>query len=414
MLVNALDEYADAPLLVLGTEGTVTRGEVRDRALRIVARHGVAFSGRSLGIRGRPTYDNVAWLAASLQLGARAVVLPAEGAVDASTLELAGIVGEGLTEPSTRADVPDPGLVLFTSGTTGTPKAVRYDWADLVAGVHRGPSVQGARWLLTYPMSSFAGLQVLLHAILGRGAICVPAPGDPHRQLLAAAAAGVTHVSGTPTFFRLALTMGRLGPGWSPRQITLGGEPVDQRILDMLAARFPRARLTHIYASTELGPCFSVHDGRAGFPMSFLEREDLPVWLTVRDDELFVRSGAAFVATGDGVRVEGDRVFFTGRRGARLSVDGSKVDPAYVEHVLLSVPGVAAVRVSGEPSTLVGQLVKAEVVPAPGTEAHALRAAVIAHGRAHLDRTQRPRVVRIVDHLEQTPSGKIARPLEPA
>ena len=79
-------------------------------------------------------------------------------------------------------------------------------------------------------------------------------------------------------------------------QITLGGEAVDQDLLDRLHAAFPHARLTHIYASTEMGVCFSVRDGKAGFPADYLSDRSLPCQLRIASDgELEIRSKRAMV-----------------------------------------------------------------------------------------------------------------------
>lgn len=412
----------DGPLLVSPTHATTSRAEVEARAHELARIHEPTLRGRVLGLRGRATPESLAWLIATTVMGTGAALLPLDGSADAA-LELWGIAGERAGPERPSEDPADAHLVLFTSGTTGQPKAARHDWARLVAAVHRGPSTQGARWLLGYPMSAFAGMQVTLHALLGGGTLCVPTHVPAPDQLAWASEVGVTHLSATPTFFRIALAMGPpLHERWSPEQITLGGEAVDQGILDQLRARFPMARITHIYASTELGPCFSVHDGQAGFPTAFLERETRGVWMTVRDGELHVRSRHAMqgyvgqslaedalVPTGDLVRIDGDRVRFLGRKGERLSVGGAKVDPAEVEQVVLEVTGVAAARVSGVPSPLVGQLVKVEVVAAPTTDHTTVREAVQAHCRARLDRHKWPRIVRFVDELAQTRTGKIAR-----
>ena len=116
-------------------------------------------------------------------------------------------------------------------------------------------------------------------------------------------------------------------------QVSLGGEPVDQAVLDQLTELFPNARVSWIYASSELGASIVVHDGRAGFPVEWLERDapDRPR-LAVEDGELVIASphhgegleGA--VRTGDAVVIEDGRVLITGRTSAdEINVGGSKV-----------------------------------------------------------------------------------------
>src|SRR5690606_190223 len=116
----------------------------------------------------------------------------------------------------------------------------------------------------------FAGVQVMLTAVQTRGAVVVPAERTPPAFLEAASTARVTSISGTPTFWRSLLVVARPGE-LVLRQVTLGGEAVDQTILDRLKRVFPDARITHTYASTEAGLVYAVHDGVAGFPSAWLD-----------------------------------------------------------------------------------------------------------------------------------------------
>jgi acyl-coenzyme A synthetase/AMP-(fatty) acid ligase len=317
-------------------------------------------------------------------------------------------------------------VVLFTSGTTGLPKAALHTWESLAGRVRRRPELEGSCWMLTYHPAAFAGVQVFLHALLNTSARLILGEGSPAAMAAVASRASVTHVSATPTFFRLLLAtsspadLGTL----SPRQITLGGEVVDQAVLDALRKRFPAAQITHIYASTEMGACFAVHDGRVGFPASYLDNKALGVVLGIVDGELCIRSprsmqgyldgstvqpAAEVFVTGDLVEQCGDRILFRGRRGERLSVGGSKVDPREVEDAVLEVHGVVSVRVSGMPSSVAGQLVRAEVVLETGADPAAMRAAILGHCRARLRSFKVPRQLEFVEYLDQTASGKLAR-----
>ena len=132
-----------------------------------------------------------------------------------------------------------------------------------------------------------------------------------------AAAHGVDAVSGTPTFWRRTLHRDPEALARVPlRQITLGGEPVDQAVLDQLRELFPAARISWIYASSEVGASIVVHDGRAGFPVGWLDRvtPGRPT-LSVRDDELVITSPHHGVGLDGPVRT-GDRVADRRRPGA--------------------------------------------------------------------------------------------------
>ncbi|NCB05377.1 MAG: hypothetical protein EOM69_07625, partial [Clostridia bacterium] len=160
---------------------------------------------------------------------------------------------------------------LATSGTTGTPKLLAHTLTSLSRTVRGDQSEKtDTRWGLFYDYTRFAGLQVVLQALISGATLIAPALDASLTDKLAMLARqGCTHLSATPTMWRTIV----MNPGAKDlplRQITLGGEIADDRILNTLQTIYPTARVTHIYASTEAGVGFSVKDGRGGFPASYL------------------------------------------------------------------------------------------------------------------------------------------------
>lgn len=314
---------------------------------------------------------------------------------------------------------PEPGfaVLLETSGTTGAPKLIRHDFQRL-RGRLRGSADPDARWLLAYEPAAFAGLQVILTA-LAAGATLVSAPGAGVAELARLALRhGVTHISATPSFWR-AFLLALDGEAPTLAAVTLGGEAADQPLLDRLAERFPDAKRRHIYASTEAGALFAVGDGQAGFPAAWLDDGIDGVGLRLRDGVLEVNSPRAmlgheigheggWLSTGDVVEVRGDRVLFAGRLDGRVNVGGVKVSPEAVEQVLLDVPGVQEALVQAAANPVTGHILTALVVPAPGMEEAALRAAIRA-AVADLPPAARPRLVTMTDRIALGAAGKKTR-----
>jgi len=321
----------------------------------------------------------------------------------------------------------DAGFALFleTSGTTGTPKRVRHRLDRLLGRIPANPAPD-AVWLLSYDPCGFAGLQVILTALRGGGTL-VAAPGADLGTLADLAVRhGVTHASGTPSFWRGLLLTGAAPP---LRAITLGGEAADQPLLDALTRRFPGARLRHIYASTEAGALFAVSDGREGFPARWLDTGVDGVDLRIRDGVLDVRSprsghvlsasgGEAdpirrnadtdgWLSTGDLVEIRDGRVLFRGRNDLVVNVAGTKVIPEEVERHLLAVPGVQDAAVTAIDSPITGKLLLA-MVAAPEMEETAIRA-LLREALSHLPAAARPRRIQLVDRIDLLPSGKKRR-----
>ena len=327
-----------------------------------------------------------------------------------------GVTGAG-AEPAHRVH-------MMTSGTTGRPKVAIHSLESLLSRVR--PTAQVAanrdgRWLLSYQPTGFAGMQVTLTAVLSNGLLVVPETRTPAGFYAAAREHGVTQISATATFWRALLMVAEPG-SLSLRQITLGGEPIDQATLDRLRAAFPDARLTHIYASTEAGVVFAVHDGRAGFPAEWLETPPQNVGLRIRDGRLQIKTPNAmrayatetaqpltddgWLATADECEIDGDRVFILGRKDSTINVAGSKVYPLAVETFLLGLDGVVEAKVFGVPNPVTGAIVGAKVVLAPGLDPKETKKVILKACRAGLPAYQVPRAFEIVDAIEVHASGK--------
>ncbi len=303
------------------------------------------------------------------------LLITSAGRVDGALREELLADGFGLSAVGTSGPVapgrePEPDrLWIMTSGSTGRPKRIGHTLDSL--STVRGPQPPRV-WLCPYSPGTYAWWQLVTLSLgrPGQDLVMVDPRGLADWPLVAAER-GVDAVSGTPTFWRQSLHRhGALLARLDLRQVTLGGEPVDQSILDRLREAFPAARISWIYASSEVGAAIVVHDGRAGFPREWLERSapDRPQ-LSVVDSQLLVRSphrGATmgdWVHTGDRAEHVGDRVMLTGRSaGDEINVGGAKVSAGAVRDVLLTHPAVRWARVSGRRAPVVGQLVCAEIV----------------------------------------------------
>lgn len=322
--------------------------------------------------------------------------------------------------------------ILLTSGTTGTPKLVLHTLPSLSGEL---PQAAPSRmiWSTFYDIRRYGGLQIYLRAVLSRSPLVLSSAGEPTPQFLArAAAAGVTHISGTPSHWRRALMSGDAAI-LKPEYVRLSGEVADQALLDNLRAVYPTARIAHAFASTEAGLAFDVNDGREGFPQTFIDNPSAGIDLKVVNHTLRIRSrrnaarylGAApavlvsddgYVDTGDMVELIEGRYYFRGRTGGVINVGGLKVYPEEVEAVLNADPRVRMSLVRARRNPITGALVVADVVlanPASTDEADApekIKSDLIEACRRSLAGHKIPAMLRFVPALEFTAAGKLVRP----
>lgn len=384
--------------------------------------------------------------ALSVTAGADAVVLDADSPFAETQLEKfpthaaprtmaapASAAASALALATARAADRDTEWVLLTSGTTGLPKLVSHSFDTLAGALPRQQSSPRPMvWSTFYDIRRYGGLQMYLRAVLSGAPMVLSSAGESPREfLMRGAAAGVTHISGTPSHWRKALMSGDARI-ISPEYVRLSGEVADQTLLDSLQAMYPGARIAHAFASTEAGVGFEVNDGLAGFPAEYIDRKQGAVEMKVQDGTLWIRSGRTaarylggsdaalaqsdgFVDTGDMVESSGGRYFFRGRKGGIINVGGLKVYPEEVEAVLNADARVRMSLVKAKRSPITGAVIAAEVVLAQeqNLEAAALepiKNELLEACRRQLPAYKVPAMLRFVPSLEITAAGKLVRP----
>jgi acyl-coenzyme A synthetase/AMP-(fatty) acid ligase len=352
--------------------------------------------------------------------------MPAVAKIQTSALP----VDEHLTRRSSIATE----WILLTSGTTGVPKLVVHSFESLGGALPRQPASRNPMvWSTFYDIRRYGGLQIYLRAVLAGLPLVLSSAGESVEKFFArAAAAGVTHISGTPSHWRRALMSGNTGL-INPEYVRLSGEAADQTVLDNLRAAYPKARVAHAFASTEAGVAFDVNDGLAGFPAELVGNPNAPVEMKVQDGTLWIRSGRTaarylgpapaelaaedgYVDTGDMVELQAGRYYFRGRKGGIINVGGLKVYPEEVESVLNADPRVRMSLVKARRNPITGAVIVAEVVLSegqdPGDADHAerVKSDLLNACRRTLAAHKVPALLRFVQTLELTAAGKLVRP----
>jgi O-succinylbenzoic acid--CoA ligase len=308
--------------------------------------------------------------------------------------------------------------VLFTSGTTGSPKPVvlsRGNFeASAIASAWNLGVAPGDRWLCVLPLHHVGGLAILWRsAIYGTTAV-LHERFDPDAVLAAFQSGDVTIASLVPTMLRRLRDAGLSGAG-GVRAILLGGGPVPRDLLEWSAeVGLP---VLQTYGMTETASQIATlraeeavqHHGSAGRPL-------LGVELRIGDGgEILVRgpmvsrralADDGWLHTGDRGHLDEDGFLHVeGRLDDVIVTGGENVAPAEVEEVLLAHPGVADAAVAGRPDRDWGQAVTAWVVLAT----HVPDRELAAHCRALLAGFKVPKAFVRVDELPRNAAGKVVR-----
>lgn len=313
-------------------------------------------------------------------------------------------------------EVDEPGMipadsgtlwVFLTSGSTGRPKQIPHKLGSIKRNISYDEKSQST-WGFFTDITKMAGFQVVLEAVSRGENLVIP---DEEMSMVAKAnfmkENGVTHLSATPSQFRQFLSVPEVS-SLPLKQITLGGEIADQKILDGLKSAFPECRITHVYATTETGPVFAVSDGRAGFPNTQLSKRTNRIVLSEFREVGVKRSADNQIYwTGDLVNLSGDRYVFVGRNSDVINVGGAKVNPATVESAILVHSDVQDCLVKGRESSVLGQLVVAEIKLNKANTAIVEELRELC--RETLPKHAVPRIFTIVEEIRQSKAGKKVR-----
>ncbi len=368
------------------------------------------------------------------------------GAATFDELVDAGAATIGLTATGTPAPA-DPAVILYTSGTTGTPRGAVLTHLSLLASAraqvaHLGwdehTSTVGA-----LPLNHVGGLTCGILSLLVAGGTVVLLPGfSPIAVLDAIAEHRTTVLAGVPTMFVMllqALGAHRVDTG-SLRQVIVGGSILDPSLARQVAATWPDTELINLYGLSEssgaavlsargddldtvtrsIGVVIGDFEGRVVDETGSEVRPGTVGELQLRGAcvaagywDMAEESAEAFLpggwlATGDMVEAEADgHLVVRGRKKELYIQGGFNVYPAEVEAVLGTHPSVALTAGFGVPDPVYGEVGAYVVVARPGSDVgpDELR----AWCGERLADYKVPRHIELVDEVPLTPAGKVAK-----
>ena len=304
-----------------------------------------------------------------------------------------------------------PGLVLFSSGSTGDPKAAVHDLMPLLEKFKtRRHRLRTISFLL---YDHIGGINTMLYTLANGGCLVTLHDRNPDAVLRAVEKHQVELLPTSPTFLNLMLLSEsyRRYDLRSLQTITYGTEPMSETVLKRLHNLFPQVALRQTYGLSEVGILRSkssssdslwIKIGGEGYETrivdSILEIKAKSAMLGYLNFPTpFTADG--WFSTGDAVEVKGEYLRILGRKSEQINVGGEKVYPTEVENVILELPSVADVTVYGEKNAITGEIVCANIMTAnklAETEREFI-AKIKQHCRSKLQRFKVPVKINIVD-----------------
>lgn len=358
--------------------------------------------------------------------------------------------GSRSTPPVRRNIDVDLAAIVYTSGSTGDPKGVMLTHRNMLAAcesISAYLEVSNDEVILcALPLAFDYGLYQMIMAFrAGARLVLERSFTFPAQILNVMVEEGVTGFPGVPTIFSLLAEFKSLRNYDLSRirYVSNTAAALPLKHILMLKDLFPGARIYSMYGLTECKRCTYL-------PPRDLERKPLSVGIAIPNTEMWIIDeeggkvgpdvvgqlvirgatvmrgywgkpdatakklkpgplpGEFVLHTGDYCKMDEEGyLYFVARMDDVIKSRGEKVAPKEVEHVLMNIPGIKEAAVIGVPDEILGQAVKAFVVPEEGVTLSEKQ--IQRECQARLENFMVPKYIALVANLPKTDTGKIKK-----
>ncbi len=310
------------------------------------------------------------------------------------------------------------GIVLFTSGTTGTPKVMVHNFSNLIHSFAAPRRQRSLRFLLFLMFDHIGGLNTLLSCLNNGSPIILPKDRNPETVLDCIQNHQVQVLPTSPTFLNMLLMLDNFKDKnlSSLKLITYGTERMPVELLSKLNESIPGVKFLQTFGTSETG---IVKTKSKSSQSLFFKIEDEDVEYKVEEGQLFLKTKTSvkgykslksekftadgWFATGDLVEVDEEGYMkVKGRINEVINVGGLKVMPEEIEQVINSVAGVIDATVYSENNAITGQMVCANVIVNNDANKAELKKAIKKECLQKLDKYKRPVRINFKQQLKAT------------
>jgi len=304
------------------------------------------------------------------------------------------------------------GLVLFSSGSTGEPKAMLHNLNNLMDS-YKDKQQKSINTLIFLTFDHIGGIDTMLRIFSIGGTLTIPTSRQPEEICRLLQMHGVNVLPSSPTFLNLLLLSGlhRKYDLSSLQIIAFGAEPMPEPLLLRLKELFPNVELQQKFGTSETN---AIRVKSRSSDSLFFKLDDPNLEYRIVDDELWLKSKTQILGylnasmenltednwfkTGDLVETTEDGyIRIIGRNKEIINVGGEKVFPAEVESVLLEMDELSDVLVYAEANQITGQSVAVDVVSTIEIDKREVKKRIRKFCKDKLDHYKIPTKINLVD-----------------
>lgn len=300
-------------------------------------------------------------------------------------------------------DNKNPGLVLFSSGTTGDPKAAVHNLNPLLEKYKvKGKKIRSLAFLL---FDHIGGFNTVMYNIANGGLLVTLKNRSPEEVAACIEKYKLELLPTSPSFLNMVL-YSHIYEKYdlsSLKIISYGTEPMPESTLKMMHEIFPDVKMKQTYGLSEVGIMRTKSESSDSLWLKVGGDEDHQIKIV--DGILFIKSKMSMLGylnapspfdedgwmnTKDRVEQKGEYIRILGRESELINVGGEKVYPAEVESVLLEVPGVKDAIVGKMANPILGSVVICKIAASETEDLVVLKKNIQKHCAEKLEKFKRP------------------------
>jgi acyl-coenzyme A synthetase/AMP-(fatty) acid ligase len=307
------------------------------------------------------------------------------------------------------------GLILFSSGTTGKPKAMIHDLSNLIS-TYLNKKQKKIIFLVFLMFDHIGGLNTLFNCLAMGSTIVIPENRTPQHVCHLIEKYKINVLPSSPTFLNLILISKEYVNYnlLSLKLITYGTEAMPDSLLIKLKDVFPNVKFLQTFGTSETGIAKTTSKSSTS---TFIKIEDADQEYKIVNNELWIRSKTQILGyinhnndsfttdgwfkTGDLVEeMEDNYIKIKGRIKEIINVGGEKVTPSEVESVILELQEISDCVVVGEKNSITGQMVVAKVVLNDGYDELDVKKSIKKHCKERLEKYKIPSKILLTRQIE--------------